>query len=225
MKKLRPWIGAALVSIALNLLFFSLMPLMTDQDGKLHIKSIPSTTKVNVVRLKRPDTEVRKNRKKPEKQKPEPPKPEKPVKKQPRAMSKQTPAALPRLDFKVNPNLPATPGLPVFPMETVTLAPHPMDNAYTPAELDNTLTPIAHVPPIYPFQAKRRGIEGWVKVKFLVNSQGRVEQVSILAADPETIFDQSVLNVLPKWRFAPGTIEGISVNTWVVTTIRFELEQ
>jgi len=52
-----------------------------------------------------------------------------------------------------------------------------------------------------------------------------VEQVSILNSDPETIFDQSVLTVLPRWRFSPGTVEGISVNTWVVTTIRFELEQ
>jgi protein TonB len=224
-KKLRPWIGAALVSILLNLLFFSLMPLMTDQDGDLYTQSIPSATTVNVVRLKRPDTEVRKNRKKPKKQKPEEQKPEKPAKKQPRAMSKQRPTSLPRLDFQVNPNLPATPGLPVFPMETVTLAPHAMDNTYTPGELDNTLTPIAHIPPIYPFQAKRRGIEGWVKVKFLVNSQGRVEQVFIVKSDPETIFDQSVLNVLPKWRFSPGTVEGVSVNTWVVTTIRFELEQ
>ncbi|MBI9089680.1 MAG: energy transducer TonB [Desulfobacterium sp.] len=222
MKTLRPWIGAAFVSIVLNLLFFSLMPLMTDQDEDLYTRSIPSTTTVNVVRLKRPDTEVRKKQKK---QKPEEQKPEKPVKKQPRAMSKPKPTPLPRLDFQVNPNLPATPGLPVFPMETVTLVPHPMDNAYSPAELDNTLTPIAHVPPIYPFQAKRRGIQGWVKVKFLVNSQGHVEQVSILKSDPETIFDQSVLNVLPKWRFSPGTIEGTSVNTWVVTTIRFELEQ
>ncbi len=220
MKILRPWIGPALVSIVLNLLFFSLMPLMTDQDDDLYTRSIPSTTTVNVVRLKRPDTEVRKKPPKPEEQKPE-----KPVKKQPRTMSKQKPAPLPRLDFQVNPDLPATPGLPVFPMETVTLAPHPMDNAYTPAQLDTPLTPIATVHAIYPFQAKRRGIEGWVKVKFLVNSQGRVEQVSILASDPETIFDQSVLNVLPKWRFSPGTIEGTSVNTWVVTTIRFELEQ
>ncbi|MCP4119022.1 MAG: energy transducer TonB [Desulfobacteraceae bacterium] len=223
MKKFWPWIGAALVSILLNVLFFSLMPLMTDQDGDILTRSIPAASKVNVVRLKRPDSEVRKKEKKPPK--PEPPKPEKPVKKQPRALSKQKPAPLPRLDFQLNPNLPATPGLPVFPMEQVTLDPHSMDNAYTPGELDNTLTPVTHVPPIYPFQAKRRGIQGWVKVKFLVNAQGRVEQISILDSDPETIFDQSVLNVLPKWRFSPGTIEGVNVNTWVVTTIRFELEQ
>lgn len=223
MRSLRRWIGAAMASIILNFVFFSLMPLMTNQDENIAMKSIPSTTRVNVVRLKKPDPEiikpeVIKNNIKPEEKTN--------VNHNPRSILNPQPFLnRPMLDFEVSPNLPGTVLLPAFPMEQVEFSSHAMDRTYTAAEIDNSLTPIAHVPPLYPFQAKRRGIQGWVKVKFLVNIKGGVEQISILESDPEDFFEASVLNALPQWRFSPGTIQGVAVNTWVTTTIRFKLEK
>lgn len=109
-------------------------------------------------------------------------------------------------------------------MEKVKFSPVAMDNIYTGADIDNSLVPKVHMPPVYPFQAKRRGIEGWVRVSFLVNAKGDVEDISIIESSPEEIFDQSVLNALPRWKFTPGTIQGVPVKTRVETTIRFELE-
>jgi protein TonB len=109
-------------------------------------------------------------------------------------------------------------------MEQVAFAPQVMDRIYAGTDIDNALVPKVHIPPVYPFQAKRRGIEGWVKVRFLVNTRGEVEDISILDSSPKDTFDQSVLHALPRWKFSPGTIEGVAVKTRVETTIRFELE-
>jgi protein TonB len=63
-----------------------------------------------------------------------------------------------------------------------------------------------------------------VKVKFLVDEEGKVSRVSILESSPKGVFEESVLQTLPSWKFSPGRILGESVSTWVVTTIRFELK-
>ena len=51
-----------------------------------------------------------------------------------------------------------------------------------------------------------------------------VEQTKILEANPDGVFDKSVLQCAPLWKFTPGTIDGTPVKTFVTTTIRFNLE-
>ena len=80
------------------------------------------------------------------------------------------------------------------------------------------------MPPVYPPSAKRRGIEGWVKVRFVVNPRGEVQDVSIVDAKPPGVFDDSVTRCVFGWRFQPGTVDGTPVSAWVETTVRFELE-
>jgi protein TonB len=82
---------------------------------------------------------------------------------------------------------------------------------------------LSRIPPIYPFNAKHRGIEGWVDVEFVVTNQGLVEAIKVIAAQPEKIFDKTVIQCLSAWRFKPGTIRGEPVKTRVQTRIRFEL--
>jgi len=77
--------------------------------------------------------------------------------------------------------------------------------------------------PIYPYKAQQRNIEGYVKVKFLVRADGTVGEVSILDAQPKELFDSTTLEAVPLWRFQPGVIDGQAVPSWVVTTIRFTL--
>ncbi len=91
-------------------------------------------------------------------------------------------------------------------------------------EIDQPPRALAKMPPLYPYKAKRLEIEGYVKVKFLVDETGAVSQISILESSPKGLFEDSVFKVLPKWEFAPGSILGEPVSSWVVTTIRFELE-
>ncbi len=69
-----------------------------------------------------------------------------------------------------------------------------------------------------------RGIEGEVQVQFLVTAQGTVQDIEILAAEPEKVFEKSVIDCVSRWRFQPGRVQGIPVAALAQTTIRFQLE-
>jgi protein TonB len=58
----------------------------------------------------------------------------------------------------------------------------------------------------------------------LVDEEGTVSHVSVLDASPKGVFEDSVLQTLPSWKFSPGKVVGEPVSSWVVTTIRFELK-
>jgi periplasmic protein TonB len=77
---------------------------------------------------------------------------------------------------------------------------------------------------VYPVQARSRGIEGWVKVAFIVDEAGRVDDITILDAEPKGLFDRSVERCVRGWRFKPGTVEGMPVKAKVETVVQFELE-
>jgi protein TonB len=128
------------------------------------------------------------------------------------------------LPFEVNPRLPTGPqSLELPEMKTATFS-SPRQDSYSEGKLDHPLTAVSRVPPRYPYRAKRMKIEGWVKIRFVVNTDGRVEQVTILDQDPEGVFERPVRRCVTKWRFEPGTVEGVEVKTVAETTIRFDLE-
>ncbi|SMC39513.1 outer membrane transport energization protein TonB [Desulfocicer vacuolatum DSM 3385] len=217
------WGLAIAVSALLNITLFGLMPglihmIPKDQDALEDINAI------QVIRIKRQETPPRKK----ELKKPKP-------KQEPKRVKTTTPTKVvqqkklqlkPRLPFKLNPKLPATAtSLTMPPMESFSMEAPTLKGLYEMGELDSPLTPLAKIPPIYPMRAMRRGIEGWVTVRFLVNSRGRVEQVKVVEADPKGVFEKSVINCVSQWKFKPGTVEGEPVNTMAETTIRFELEK
>jgi protein TonB len=78
--------------------------------------------------------------------------------------------------------------------------------------------------PAYPRKARRMGIEGWVKVRFLVNKEGGVEHLKILEESPVDIFYKAVMSTVPGWRFRPAQKEGKAVDVWVDQTIKFKME-
>lgn len=90
-------------------------------------------------------------------------------------------------------------------------------------DLDQAPQATVRIPPDYPYGARERGVEGYVAVKFLVREDGSVGNVNVLKAKPEGLFEDAVRRALPKWRFQPGRIGGNPVASWVVTTIRFDL--
>jgi TonB family protein len=81
------------------------------------------------------------------------------------------------------------------------------------------------VGPKYPRQAKLRGIEGFVKVGYVVNSDGRVENVEILDAVPAQVFNSSVVKALGKWRYEPFTVDGIPSARAVTQVFEFKVER
>lgn len=212
------WAWAAVIAMAMNLVLFMLMPCL------LQRRSAPPAfeqivPQIQTIRLKRPDSEVRRKNEPP----PEPARPRDPMKPAPTlnrpVMMKLT------LPFEINPRLPSGPAaLALPPMEPTVVGGIDTAETFEAAELDSPLTPLAQVPPVYPMSAKGRGIQGWVKIKFLVDELGHVETVSVLAAEPAGVFDQSVSRCVSGWRFKPGTVEGRPVKAWAETTVRFELQ-
>ncbi|MCP3873651.1 MAG: TonB family protein, partial [Desulfobacteraceae bacterium] len=48
--------------------------------------------------------------------------------------------------------------------------------------------------------------------------------IEVIRAQPDKIFNKSVLSCVSQWKFKPGTVEGIPVATRARTTIHFKLE-
>ena len=97
------------------------------------------------------------------------------------------------------------------------------DFIFNSGDLDQPPRKVVQTAPVYPYKARQRNIEGFVKVKMLVRADGTVGEVSVLDAQPKGLFDSAALKAVPGWRFQPGVIDGQAVPSWVVTTIRFTL--
>jgi TonB family protein len=76
---------------------------------------------------------------------------------------------------------------------------------------------------VFPYKAKKSGIEGTVYVRFCVTSTGSIEQVSVYKGvdpmlDAEAI---RVVQLMPTW--IPGEQGGRKVNVWFMVSINFRL--
>jgi protein TonB len=90
-------------------------------------------------------------------------------------------------------------------------------------DLDRPPQSVVRRQPDYPFRARQRRIEGRVRVRFLVGTDGKTSQITILESEPDGVFDEAVRNAVAGWRFEPGVIGGERVASWVVTPIVFDL--
>jgi len=100
-----------------------------------------------------------------------------------------------------------------------------MRDGYGMAELNQRPVVISRAPTLYPYHAKRQGIEGVVSVRFLVDKEGKVSRLSVTRAKPPNVFESAVLRSVARWRFRPGYKDGEPVDTWVETEIEFTLEK
>jgi len=215
------WTVAVISSLVLNMFLFDLMPRLIDRDMGRPVCG-PSIEMVNVVRIRRPEPPARREEKEEAHKPQETPKKLNPQK---RVYENRPLKQVVDLPFEINPKLPSISGtVPVLPMQTVSLGTPDLKGAYGVGEIDRPLTPLARVPPMYPMQARRRGVEGWVKVRFIVNEKGKVEEIRIIESHPQEVFEEAVIRCVSNWRFTPGTVEGFPVKTWVETAVQFDLQ-
>jgi len=92
-------------------------------------------------------------------------------------------------------------------------------------QVDRAPCPIRKVEPEYPPAARRMGVGGSVKVRFLVKADGSVGEASVVRAEPRGVFERNALEAVGKWRFKPGCYRGEAVATWVVLSVHFRLSK
>ena len=59
------------------------------------------------------------------------------------------------------------------------------------------------VPPVYPRQALEDEIEGTVRVRITVDTDGRVKSAEVIESTPAGVFDAATLAAVKRWRFQP----------------------
>jgi protein TonB len=79
-------------------------------------------------------------------------------------------------------------------------------------------------PPEYPRLARRRGYEGTVVLKVLVDEKGRVEEMRLFKSSKHRILDKAAMASVKKWEFRPGMRGEEPVKMWVRVPIRFQLK-
>ena len=214
-------------AMAINLVLFGLLPGLIHMDGKP--SDLESLNVVNFTRMPAPKPEVR-PRETPKEQPPEK-EPEK-IYKVPKAMPRQVhpkrlALEMPAPDLNIDPRISG--GIPMIS------APEPAPKTDTAeaidfnaildqGEVDVIPTPSFKQNPRYPYRAKRMGMEGEVKIRFLVDREGKVSQIEILSASPPGVFEEAVLNAVSSWKYTPGELMGRQVATRVTTSVRFKLE-
>ena len=68
------------------------------------------------------------------------------------------------------------------------------------------------LPPNFPAKANRRGIKGYAKLKYVVDSRGFVRDIEILEESHSGVdFGVESIRALKKWRFRPAETDGIPV--------------
>ena len=82
---------------------------------------------------------------------------------------------------------------------------------------------ILQAQPEFPDRARLDSIEGWVTVSYVIGRDGRVSDVSIVAAQPRNVFEGAVRKAVRSWRFEPVTVDGRPVEQKKTQTIRFSL--
>jgi protein TonB len=81
---------------------------------------------------------------------------------------------------------------------------------------------LSEVRPIYPKEARDKGLEGSVVMDILIDQSGKVRQVSVV--EGESIFRPGATEAMKKFIFKPALVESKPVAVRIRYTLRFQLE-
>lgn len=158
-------------------------------------------------------------------QQPTPPTPLTPMTAAPTPSLPTLDVAVPSLDSSVQVGAAPAPNLSGLSAADAAPAGDPAPQAGQPEGADSEVVPLNDVRPRYPQRALERGIEGHVRLAFLITPDGRVENIRVLESRPSRVFDREARLAAARWRFAPRTENGLAVAREAVKTLYFRLER
>jgi TonB family protein len=85
------------------------------------------------------------------------------------------------------------------------------------------ITPETVVAPVYPFKARRKHINGFVRLEFSVDESGQTQNIKVVEAQPAEVFEKSAINALEKWVFKVD--ENHSENRRLYQIFDFDMEE
>lgn len=210
MNRFRTLIAAFLavgVTFALFLFMFKLI-----SSGGNNNEELEAIAGIHFGPVDIPDEVMTKNRRIPKK--PPPPKDPPPPPKMQVSKMDQTQQNMPKLDLP-NLDVPMSGGEGMF-----------IGNF---ASVDRTeegdIIPIVVIRPMYPRDAAMQGLEGWVKIEFIITAIGTVKNPRVIEAKPPRVFNREAIRAIMKWKFKPRVIDGVAVDRPATQVIDFSLDQ
>ena len=90
---------------------------------------------------------------------------------------------------------------------------------------DGTLVAIVRVEPVYPVRAAESGLEGYVTVRFDVNPDGTVSNVTVVASSHK-IFEKAAIKAAARFRYKARVVDGVAQATYgLQSRFTFEMER
>jgi protein TonB len=86
------------------------------------------------------------------------------------------------------------------------------------------LTVLSYAAPVYPADALRRQVEGWVDLEFVVDRTGQPRNLIVAQASPSGHFEQAALDAVAKYRYEPFSRDGHVFERRVRLRLRFSLK-
>ena len=77
--------------------------------------------------------------------------------------------------------------------------------------------------PDYPREAALAGTQGFVVVEFTINSEGSTQDINVVEASPQRVFDTAARRAVSRWKFQPVLENGNPVTKRVQRRIDFKL--
>lgn len=124
----------------------------------------------------------------------------------------------------------AVDGLAISPLQPVQVAaPAAPVQPSAPTQVgqgNRDVMPTRRVNPKYPTRALRRGIEGYVLLKYDIDTDGRPDNIQVVEAQPPRVFEREARRALSRWKYQPKKIAGKTVvQHGLQTKIEFKLEK
>lgn len=79
--------------------------------------------------------------------------------------------------------------------------------------------------PSYPLSSKRLNEQGVSRLRVLVGSDGRVQQIELEKSSGFSRLDQAAMATVRDWKFAPARRGDSAFSTWVIVPINWKLEK
>ncbi|GEM_PF-7020623 len=103
---------------------------------------------------------------------------------------------------------------------------HTKDRVFNPStdkcEYCDPPEPINPVPPEYPRELLRTGIQGVVVLEVNIFNDGEIRKITIKKSLSDGL-DEAAINAVKKWKFKPGRADGKPVDTSVIIPVEFTL--